>query len=99
MNFVASVLAKMAPVSVRRKAAWNPNTAFGVTQMRSRGTVPMIMEQADRHLPSMMTSTPESVVDWRQGKSGLTNLAYGNHIPDCFEERRPPAGERKMLSS
>jgi hypothetical protein len=49
------------------KGSVNPSTAFGVTQTRSRGTFPMIMVQADRNLPLMMTRSPESGVELAAG--------------------------------
>jgi hypothetical protein len=48
-----------------------------------RGTIPITMVQANRHVPSRMTRSPESGVNWRRGKGGLTNLAHSNHIRDA----------------
>lgn len=57
---VPSALYTAAPLGPIFHAAWKPKFARGVTQMRSRGTVPRTSVQADRQEPSTTTRCPES---------------------------------------
>ena len=50
----------VAPRNPRRPAAWNPSTAFAVTQMRSCGTIASTSVQADEQVPSMTICSPAS---------------------------------------
>ena len=47
------------PDLLNSHAAWNPSTALWVAQMRSRGTKPSTIVQADMQAPSMTMDSPE----------------------------------------
>src|ERR1700748_242657 len=54
------------------RAAWKPNTARRVTQMRSLGTMLSTSVQADRHGPSMTTRSPEFFTFSKRSMNGPT---------------------------
>jgi hypothetical protein len=61
---VASELVTARPLGPKSQAAWKPRLAAEVTQIRSCGTAPSTMVQADAHRPSMMTVSPEVRRPW-----------------------------------
>src|ERR1700748_3230534 len=54
------------------RAAWKPNTARRVTQIRSLGTMLSTSVQADRHGPSMTTRSPEFFTFSKRSMNGPT---------------------------
>src|SRR5258706_15414623 len=48
------------PESSNVHAAWKPSTALWVAQIRSLGTNPSPIVQAETHVPAMTTGSPES---------------------------------------
>jgi hypothetical protein len=52
------------PLAPKSQAAWKPRLACEVTQIRSWGTAPRTMVQAEAHRPSMMTVSPELRRPW-----------------------------------
>jgi len=58
-NCVAALLVTGLPLPPGFQAAWKPNFARGVTQIRSCGMTPSTMVQADKQGPSMMTRSPD----------------------------------------
>ena len=61
---VPDALAMRPPDLLNSHAAWNPSTALWVAQMRSRGTKPSTIVQADMQVPSMTMDSPDSRT-WR----------------------------------
>ena len=56
---VASRLVTARPLRPTSQAAWKPRLALEVTQMRSCGTAPSTIVQAEAHSPSITTVSPE----------------------------------------
>src|SRR4029079_7721562 len=62
--WVASELVTARPLAPKSHAAWKPRLADEVTQIRSWGTAPSTMVQAEAQRPSMITVSFEVRRPW-----------------------------------